>query len=62
MEDGLVWDSVDHKYVYRDSYDGPMGIFEGFGEFNVCDLCGEDYCICDRIAAEQNADYESQVY
>lgn len=32
MEDGLVWDSVDHKYSYRRPYDGPMGIFEDYDE------------------------------
>jgi hypothetical protein len=27
-----------------------------------CSYCGEDPCICDRLAAEQNDDYESLVY
>lgn len=46
MDDGLVWDSVDHKYVYRDSYDGPMGIFEGYGEDDDCEGCDFTPCLC----------------
>lgn len=34
----------------------------GFWEPEPCEYCGLDFCDCDQQFAEQNADYESQVY